>query len=57
MALYLGRDQVIINLDGVEYYLNLYSPLSTIEDILLSSSDDCLLKDFNGLYLIPKDGA
>lgn len=57
MALYLGRDQVIINLDGVECYLNLYSPLSTIEDILLSSSDDCLLKDFNGLYLIPKDGA
>lgn len=56
MALYLGGDKVKINLNNVQYYLNLYSALSEIEDMLLGSFDDYLLKELNGLYLTIKDG-
>lgn len=56
MGLYLGSsDKLKVNLDNAIYCINLYSALPTIEEILLSSSDDCLLKDFNGLYLTPKE--
>ena len=56
MALYLGSgEKVKINLGDVVYVMNIFSALPVIEDIILSSSDDCILKDFNGLYLSPKE--
>lgn len=56
MGLYLGSgNKLKIVLDNTVYCLNLFSALSTIEEIVLSSSDDCLLKDLNGLYLTPKE--
>lgn len=55
MALYLGEDKVKINLDGVAYCLNLFSTTSTINNGWLLSSDDYILQDSNGIYLIPKD--
>ena len=54
MALYLGENKVKINLNGAVYCLNLFSALPTITDTILASSDDCLFKDFNGLYLALK---
>ena len=54
MALYLGCDKVKINLDGIVRHLNLYTVVSTIVDNVLLSSDNYILKDTNGLYLIPK---
>ena len=54
MDLHLGNSQKLkIVLDGVVYSINLFSALSTIEEAILLSSDNCLLKDFNGLYLSP----
>lgn len=54
MGLYLNNSEKLkINLGGVAYVMNIFSALPTIEDIVLSSSDDCILKDFNGLYLSP----
>lgn len=58
MALYLGGSEKLkINLGNVVYSMNIFSALPTIEEIILSSSDDYMLKDFNGLYLIPKEGS
>ena len=56
MALYLGNEKVKINLDGTLYKLNLYSSAKIEEIIRLLSSDGYILKDSNGLYIIPKDG-
>lgn len=54
MALYLGNSEKLkINLGGVIYLMNIFSALSLIEDTVLSSSDDCILKDADGLYLSP----
>lgn len=55
MALYLGSNEQRVNLDGIVYCANLFSVLPTIEDIVLLSSDDHILKDLNGLYLMPKE--
>ena len=56
MGLYLGgSNKLQIILNNNVYCLNLFSALPIIEEIVLSSSDDCLLKDFNGLYLTPKE--
>lgn len=55
MALYLGNDKVKINLNGVVYCLNLYSTQPIINGTILLSSDDYILQDFNGIYLIPND--
>lgn len=56
MDIYLGNSEKLkIILGNVEYSINLFSALPTIEDVILSSFDDCLLKDFNGLYLIQKE--
>lgn len=56
MPLYLGNEKVKINLNGIIYKLNLYSS-TKIEDIIrMLSSDGYILKDSNGLYIIPKDG-
>jgi hypothetical protein len=56
MPLYLGNEKVKINLNGIVYKLNLYSSKKIEEIIRLLSSDRYILKDSNGLYLIPKDG-
>jgi hypothetical protein len=55
MALYLGSDKVKISLDGIIYAINTISLLSIIEGIVLSSSDDYILKDYNGCYLLAKE--
>lgn len=55
MALYLGKDRVKINLDGVVYKLNLLTDTSSATRCTLSSSDNFILQDLNGVYLIPKD--
>lgn len=51
MALYLGNQKVKLNLNGIAYKLNMFSEAS----ILLLSSDDYILQDINGIYLIPND--
>lgn len=54
MALYLGNSEKLkINLGDAIYIMNIFSALPTIEEVILSSSDDCILKDFNELYLSP----
>lgn len=56
MALYLGDSEKLkINLGDAIYIMNIFSALLTIKEIILSSSDGYILKDFNGLYLIPKE--
>jgi hypothetical protein len=56
MALYLGNSgKLKINLGGDICSMNLFTVLSITEDTILSSSDDYILKDFNGLYLSPKE--
>lgn len=56
MALYLGNSEKLkINLGDAIYIMNIFSALPTIEEVILSSSDACILKDFNGLYLSPKE--
>lgn len=55
MALYLGSNKIKINLDGIVYYLNLYSQLPITNGIRLVSLDGCILKDANGLYLTTKE--
>lgn len=54
MALYLGTSEKLkINIDNTVCIMNIFSALPTIKDIVLSSSDDCILKDCNGFYLSP----
>lgn len=55
MALYLGENKVKINLNGIVYYLNLFSLKPITNGDLLLSSDGYILQDFNGIYLIPND--
>ena len=56
MALYLGNsDKLKINLGGVVYCLNLFCETPITNDIKLLSSDNYVLKDFNGLYLTIKE--
>jgi hypothetical protein len=55
MALYLGEDKVKINLNGVAYCLNLFSTAPIANGVLLLSSDDYILQDFNGIYLTSKE--
>ena len=55
MALYLGKQQLKINWYKAIYSLNWYSILSTLTETVLLSSDNCVLKDCNGLYLILKE--
>lgn len=54
MALYLGSEKVNINLNSVLYSLNLYSPNPVMNGDMLLLSDNCVLKDLNGLYLTAK---
>ena len=55
MGLYLGNSEKLkINSGDAIYIMNIFSALPTlVEEIILSSSDDCILKDFNGIYLSP----
>lgn len=55
MALYLGGEKVQINLDGVVYYLNLYSTTPITNGIRLLTFENYILKDSNGLYLTTKE--
>jgi hemin uptake protein HemP len=55
MALYLGENKVKINLDGVVYYLNLFSETPITNGIRLLSSDNYILTDSNGVYLTVKE--
>lgn len=54
MALYLGSEKIKINLDGIVRHLNLHAVVATIVDNALLSSEGYILRDANGLYLIPK---
>lgn len=56
MALYLGSDRVKINLNGVVYYLNLYSTTPFVNNCCLLSSDNYILQDSNGVYLTTEEG-
>lgn len=56
MALYLGSsDKLKINLNGIVYYLNLFSKTSVANGIRLLSSDDYILIDSNNAYLTVKE--
>ena len=56
MALHLGSSEKLqINLNGALYNLNLYSSTPIVEIIRLLSSEGYILKDSNGLYLVPKE--
>lgn len=57
MALYLGSSEKLkININNLEYYLNLFSEKPITNGIRLLSSDGYILKDSNGLYLTFKEG-
>ena len=56
MALYLGSDKVKVNLNGVEYYLNLLPKIIITNNDMLLSSDNYILTDINGLILTVKGG-
>ena len=54
MALYLGNSgRLKINLGGVAYRLNLLSASPVTNNAWLLSSDNYILTDSNGIYLIP----
>lgn len=54
MALYLGSSEKLkINLNNTICIMNIFSVLSNTDEMVLSSLDDCILKDFDGLYLSP----
>lgn len=56
MALYLGNsDKLIINLNGSACILNLFPVISVVNNVRLLSSDNCILKDSSGMYLVPSD--
>ena len=55
MGLYLANHSLLVHLGGKLYELNVGAPMKAAIDRLLSS-DDLVLKDLNGIYLIPADG-
>lgn len=58
MALYLGSsEKVKVILNGVVYYLNLFTTNPITNGIKLLSSDNYILRDSNGRYLtVNEDG-
>lgn len=54
MALYLGSSKFKTNINGVLYYVNLFSTIPIVNGIALLSSDNYMLKDKNGLYITAK---
>lgn len=56
MALYLGNSEKLkVFSNYLVYNFNLFSEEPIINSIRLLSSDNYTLKDFDGLYLIPKE--
>lgn len=55
MPLYLGNDKVKFNLGDTDYRLNLVVVTPSIVGVKLLSSDGCILKDLNGLYLTSEE--
>ena len=57
MAVYLGSEKVAVNFDGIACRINLPSTSSTptTDRVKLLSFDGYVLKDSNGLYLMPKE--
>lgn len=55
MPLYLGNDKVKININEIQYNLNIFSVAPTLNGVMLLSFDDYVLRDSNGLYLTAKE--
>lgn len=56
MALYLGESEKLnIYINGIRYKLNLYIDEIIEERNALLSSDNFILLDSNGLYLVAKE--
>ena len=55
MALYLGKNKVKVNLGGVVYSMNIFTPTLILNGVMLLSSDDYILKDKYGVYLTVKE--
>lgn len=55
MALYLGKDAVKINLNGIVCSLNLFSSNPILNGVSLLSSENYILKDSNGVFLTAKE--
>lgn len=57
MALYLKTDKIKINLDGKLYKLNIMTTTINLDENndRLLSSDNFILKDSQGKYLIPQE--
>ena len=54
MALYFGGDKVRLNLGGAVWCVNIPTVATPALNYSLLSLDNYVLKDSNGLYLIPK---
>ena len=54
MAIYLGKQQSNLILNGVVYLINAFPSLSNINDIILLSSDGFMLTDLEGYSLTPQ---
>ena len=56
MSLHFGSsEKQKIILDGVPYYLNLFTKIIITNGNMLLSSDGYILQDSNGLYLTAKE--
>ena len=56
MALYLGSSgKQKIYLNNIAYVLNLFTITPSINRAVLLSSDNYILQDCNGIYLLPSD--
>lgn len=55
MGLYMGSTKIKITLDNIKYFLNLYSSVPIVNNVLLLSSDNYILKDSNNLYLTAEE--
>lgn len=53
MAVYLGSNKIEVNIDGIVYDVNFYA--STVNNAFLISSDDYMLVDIDGKYLIARE--
>lgn len=54
MAIYLGSKKKKLNINGVKHIVNIYSQELVNNTVRLLSSDNHILKDSNGVYLVPK---
>lgn len=55
MALYFGSDKRKVRIGDILYHFNIVTPAPILQSIMLKSSDDYILKDFNGSYLTVKE--